>query len=229
MAPDFYLRDLIPDLFEKLGTNFKQYKVAGQICMTPVLYCYEHSQIWRPLQTDETGTQATRFEIVSAGADAYDKALPLKTPSLPTNEEFPVLRAKRRPVVIVRVPDANPGGITGSFATATRPLPMVIPLYSVEDSAGRQKYPSNFLARVQKLEFPEFFFLQADSAAISKDSIMPLFRMTHVFDGHLEPSQWKRSDELMRVLTGQIGFWLTGQYVGDYATAREMLLHPEQG
>ena len=228
MSAPIYLRDLFPNPYEKLGPNFKQLKVAGQICITPILYCYENTQIWRPCQTDATGTQASRFEIVSAGHDAYDRALPLKSPPLSIKEEFSVVRAKRRPVIIIRVAKSGQGQITGIAGSASRPLPMVLPLYSVEDLVGRQKYPSDFLARVQQLEYPEYFFLPADGAAIQKDSLLPLFRMAHAFDGHLEPCQWKLTDEVLRILVGQVGFWLAGVYGGDYATAREMLLNPGQ-
>jgi hypothetical protein len=200
-----FLRDIVANLYEKLGSKYKQQKVIGQLCDTPILYCYENSQIWRPCETDVTGTQASRFEIVSAGADAYDRELPLKTPPLSIQEEFSVVRAKRRPVVLIKLADGVSGTDTGS-SFATRLLPMVIPLYGVQDDMGRQKCPASFLERVQRLEFPEFFFLPADGAAVQKDSLLPLFRMTQAFDGRLEPRQWKLSDSLLRVLMGQIGF-----------------------
>lgn len=219
------LRDLVTTLYDKLGTNFKSQKVVGQLCDTPILYCYEHSQIWRPCSTDATGTQAWRFEIVAAGADAYDRELPLKTPTLSIREEFPVVRAKLRPVILIKLADVAPGSGTGSLA-ATKALPMVIPLYGVVDDMGKQKLSADFLERVQRLEFPEFFFLPADGAAVKEDSLVPLYRMTHAFEGHLDAKQWKLSDSLLRVLTGQITFWLTGAYGGDYETAREMLLNP---
>jgi hypothetical protein len=220
-----FLRDLVTNSYEKLGPRFRHVKVVGQLCVAPILYCYENTQIWRPCETDSTRTQASRFEIVAAGGDAYDRALPLKIPSLSIHEEFPVVRAKHRPVVLIKVVEGEVAG-TGSLS-ATRSLPMVIPLYSVEDSMGRQKFPTDFLARVQRLEFPEFFFLPADGAAVEKDSLVPLFRMTHAFEGHLEPCQWKLTDSIMRILHGQIGFWMTGEYGGDYEIAREMLLNPD--
>lgn len=222
------LRDLVPSLYDKLGPNFKSQKVVGQLCDTPILYRYENCQIWRPCSTDDTGTQASRFEIVAAGADAYERELPLKIPALSIREEFPVVRAKRRPVILIKLADVAPASETGSLA-ATKGLPMVIPLYGVVDDMGRQKLSRDFLERVQRLEFPEFFFLPADGAAVKEDSLVPLNRMTHAFEGHLDARQWKLSDSLFGVLTGQINFWLTAGYGGEYEAAREMLLHPEQG
>ena len=93
---------------------------------------------------------------------------------------------------------------------------------------GKQKLPGEFLERVQRLEFPEFSFLPADGAAVKEDSLVPLYRMTHAFEGHLDVRQWKLSDDLLRVLAGQITFWLASVYGGEYNAAREMLLHPEK-
>jgi hypothetical protein len=104
---------------------------------------------------------------------------------------------------------------------------MVLPLYGVEDTSGRAKHDSRFLARVQQLEFPEFFFLPAHGGAVEKDSLIAMSRLTHIFEPHLEPTQWRLSDEVLQVLVGQINFWLTGTYGAEYKTARDMLFNPE--
>lgn len=72
------LRDLVPSLYDKLGPNFKSQKVVGQLCDTPILYRYENCQIWRPCSTDDTGTQASRFEIVAAGKDGAPSEVALR-------------------------------------------------------------------------------------------------------------------------------------------------------
>jgi hypothetical protein len=218
------LRELVSSMYASIGPTHRSQRVVGQICIAPVLYCYENRRIWRPCETDETGTQASRFHIVSEGADAYNRSSPLKNPDLSVREEFTVVKGKRRPVVIVKLPD---GPVLGSaLPSASRPLPVVLPLYSVEDSSGRAKHDAQFLARVQQLEFPEFFFLSAEGAAIEKDSLVALSRLTHIFEAHLDPTNWRLSDETLRVLIGQIVFWLTGFYGGDYKTARDMLFSP---
>jgi hypothetical protein len=220
-----FLRELVSAMYADIGLTYRSQRVAGQICVTPVLYSYENRRIWRPCETDETGTQASRFRIVSEGADAYNRSSPLKSPDLSVREEFPVIKAKRRPVLIVKMPDVSVSG--SSQPSASRPLPVVLPLYSVEDLSGRAKYEAQFLARAQQLEFPEFFFLPAQGAAVEKDSLIALSRITHIFEAHLEPTNWRLSDETLRVLVGQIVFWLTGVYGGDYKAAREMLFAPQ--
>jgi hypothetical protein len=43
---------------------------------------------------------------------------------------------------------------------------------------------------------------------------------------HLEPTPWRLSNQILRILQGQMRFYLTGEYSGDYSNAREMLLNP---
>lgn len=221
LAALILFRDVVSAFYTDIGLTYRTQKVVGQICFVPVLYCYENRKLWRPCETDETGTQATRFQIVSEGSDAYRRASPLKNPDLSVLEEFPVVKAKKRPVVLVKLP---PPALSGAnFSSAARPLPVVLPLYSVEDSAGRAKIDAQILARFQQLEFPEFFFLPAQGGALQKDSLISLTRLTHVFDAHLEPTRWRVSDEVLGVLLGQLDYWLTGNYGGLYKNAREML------
>jgi hypothetical protein len=53
--------------------------------------------------TDEpTKTLAREFQLQAAGKDAFRRAYPLHVPKLETNEEFIVIRAKRRPVILMQ-------------------------------------------------------------------------------------------------------------------------------
>ena len=61
---------------------------------------------------------------------------------------------------------------------------------------------------------------------MQKDSLAPLSRLTHIFEGHLEPTNWRLSDEMLRVFLGQIVYWLTGVYGGDYKKALDRLFTP---
>jgi len=90
----------------------------------------------------------------------------------------------------------------------------------------RSKFPDRFIERVRKLEFPEVFFLPAEPGVLDQDSLLPIYRITNAFHNHLEPSEWKLTEPVLRILQGQFRFYLTGEYGGDYATAREMLLNP---
>lgn len=61
---------------------------------------------------------------------------------------------------------------------------------------------------------------------MDKDSVLLVYRITNVFEAHLEPTEWKLTEAVLRILQGQLRFHLAGQYEGEYANAREMLLNP---
>ncbi|MDA2914787.1 hypothetical protein MYX77_12710, partial [Acidobacteriia bacterium AH_259_A11_L15] len=168
---------------------------------------------------------AKNFEIVSAGADAFRRQTPLQSPKLEAYEEFPVVTAKKRPVILI-VPDPPP--------TRERSLPrggrierhlcLVAPCFGVVDPLGKAKFAKSFLDRVRKLEFPHFIFLPAAGGPLDRDSLLRLDSLQTVFHNHLEPMQWRVADDVLPILQGQIRFFTTGAYEGDYATIRELLM-----
>src|SRR5437016_1994621 len=76
----------------------------GQFFKTHAYYPHEHLEIWRPIPDPEepTKTMASKFQMISAGKDAFRRGIPLHVPRLETNEEFLVVRAKVRPVVLIQ-------------------------------------------------------------------------------------------------------------------------------
>jgi hypothetical protein len=75
----------------------------GQIFWTHAYYPHENLELWRavPDSTEPTKTIASQFLIAPARQDAFKRGLPLHAPKLETNEEFIVIRAKVRPVVLI--------------------------------------------------------------------------------------------------------------------------------
>ncbi len=222
-----FLDELIEDFYEDVGGNYRQANTPGQICHTPILYTYEQREIWKPSGYDKTRTAATTFEITTAGEDAYNRTTPLADPRLETNEEFPVVRAKKRPVVLIKSAPARipikslPGG-----PKLNRPLAVVVPCYSAVDKTRHATYPREFIDKVRRLEFPEVFFLPNDPGALDNDSLLPIYRLANAYQAHLDPTPRKLSSSILSILQGQVRYYLTGEYVGDYQTAREMLLNP---
>jgi len=223
-----FFDELLSDFYEKIGPGFRQSRIGGQICYTQVTYSFEHKEIWRPVGYDGTQTSVTEFHVSTAAGDAYNRRQPLATPKLETNEEFPVVRAKRRPVIVIKTaPDPPPVKALPGGSRLNWPLAIVAPCYSVVGPMRRAKYPTEFIERVRRLEFPEVFFLPEEAGALDQDSLLPLYRLTNAYQSHLEPSEWKLKEPVLRVLQGQVRFYLTGEYAGDYRSAREMLLHPQ--
>jgi hypothetical protein len=230
MPPQLFFDDLPTLFYEKLGPTYRREICGGQICHTPVSYSYENREVWRPVGYDGTQTSAEAFRIYAAGTDAYQKRFPLTTPHLQTDEEFPVIRAKRRPVLLIRPapPVVGVRPLSGG-SRISWPLAIVAPIYSVERKTGESKFPALFIERVRCLEYPEFLFLPDCPAALSHDSVLQLVRMTNIYQVHLEPTHWKLSHEVLEVLLGQIRFYFEGVYEGKYAIAREMLMKQGPG
>jgi hypothetical protein len=95
------LHELIPEFYVKLGADYRARLLPGQICTAPVLYSYENQGVWRPLSLDGSGTSATYFQQISKPGDAYSQNSILHSPKLGAHEEFPVVRAKKRPVIVL--------------------------------------------------------------------------------------------------------------------------------
>lgn len=155
-----FLDDLITPFYERIGGGFRQAYRRGRVFRVPVGYTFEHRELWRPVQYDESRTSASSFRIVASPADAFARDTPLASPQLATNEEFIVVRAKRRPVILL-----SPSPVPPEVAPVRRggrvhrKLALVVPISSVVDGAGRLKFQAGFLERVRMLEFEQFLYL----------------------------------------------------------------------
>jgi hypothetical protein len=219
-----FLDEFVGDFYQKLGTDFRANLQRGQVCKAPVLYSHENAEIWRPSRFDTSNTHATDFHILIRPGDAYRQTTTIHSPRLEPYEEFPVVRAKIRPVILL-VPDPAeidvpnvPGG-----GRINRHLCLAAPCYSVVDAMGKSKYQKAFIDRTRLLEFPQFMFLPA-AACMQKDSLLRLDSIQHVFHNHLEATQWALSDDVQKILFGQLTFLLTAAYGGEYKIARDMLM-----
>jgi hypothetical protein len=220
-----FLDELVENFYQKLGTDFRANLRAGQICKAPVLYTYENSELWRPSRFDTSNTHATEFQIISSPSNAYRQTSPIHSPRLEPYEEFPVIRAKFRPVVLLvpDPPEINIQDIRGG-GRINRHLCLVAPCYSVVDAMGKAKYVQSFIDRVRLLEFPQFMFLPS-SAVTGKDGLLRLDSIQHVFHNQLEATQWAVSDEIREILVGEIAFLFNQRmFEGEYKAARHMLL-----
>jgi hypothetical protein len=139
-----------------------------------------------------------------------------------------VVRAKNRPAILVTlaptnrgIPDLRQGG------RINRPLCLVIPVFSLTVRHTSQlKYKSEFVDRMRKMEFPEFFYLPQKTGAISVPSYARVSELQPVYQPHLEPMGLRLTEQIWSILLGQIVFTLSGIYDGDYAIFREQLLNP---
>jgi hypothetical protein len=218
------LHELISPFYVKLGEDYRSKLVVGQICVTSVLYCYENREIWRPISLDNSGTSATWFKIEPEPGDAYKSSTILHTPRLEAYEEFPVVRAKRRPVIVL-MPQQGEIDLKEhrGMMKVNKKLVTVAPFYSVVNEQDECKTDKSFLERVSNLEFPHFLFLPRD-AFIPNDSLLRLDSIHHTFHPHLEPKQCALSPEIVKILLGQLERIFSTGNGDNYVLARDILL-----
>lgn len=220
------LEDLVGDFYEPVGTDYRSVYQRGQIFWSHIHYADEDLKIWRPTGLDESATTVNGFKIENAPGDAFNRGFPLYIPPLETHEEFLVVKAKRRPVIMLSPAQGNPAmrGLRQG-GKIYRPMCAVGPVFSLLDrSTGKLKYPSEFIERMRRMNYPEFFFLPP-GGPVRRPSYVRLAEIHAVNQPHLEPENYKLQPEVLSILLGQVGFLLTGEYQGKYQIYREQILN----
>lgn len=221
------------DFYKQLPLGYHAQLSFGQFFWTHAYYAHENLELWRPIPdpNEPTKTTASSFQIVSAPKDAFHRGIPLATPKLETNEEFIVVRAKWRPVLLLQA-EAPWMGIDnrGYRGKVQRHRSIVAQIFGLADSkTGVAEFSPSFVDRVRKMEFPQFMFLPKKPGLFEVDSLLRLDELQSVFTPHLTPKQHSLGDEVLPILRQQFQFLVTGDEKGDstreYRTLREWLLH----
>ena len=220
-----FFDEIVDSFFEEVGEVYRWAFERGQLFWTHILYHQEDLKFWRPKNYDETKTYASEFVISSSTKDAFNRQSPLYAPKLEINEEFPVIIAKRRPVILISpVPKRIEVSEIRGGGRINLNLCLVVPLYGVEDVDGKAKYTTEFIARIRKLEFPHLSFIPESRLKGLKNSICRIDRMQACYPNQIEAIDIKLSNEVLGVLKGQIEFLLTERYDDYYQLYREECL-----
>jgi hypothetical protein len=161
------------------------------------------------------------FSSVPKPGNAYKEAKVIQSPRLDAYEEFPVIRGKQRPVVIL-APDLPLIGVKPDRMKLDKHLCLIAPSYSVVDPMGKSKLDSNVLDRIRTLEFPHFLFLPK-TAVLANDSLLRLDSLTNTYRAHLEPTQWSLAPDVWEIVYGQLDFIFSGVFGGSFKAARDIL------
>jgi hypothetical protein len=202
------------------------YKFA-QIFRTHSYYPHENLQLWRPIPEpgEPTKTIASKFQMIAAPKDAFSRGLPLHAPKLETNEEFVVVRAKIRPVVMIQ-PELPIGFENRGYGgRIDRRRCLVAQVFGLEDTkTGRSEFSPVFVDRVRRMEYPQLFFLPKKPGVLEVDSMLRLDELQSVFTPHLDASQFALGDEAADVLRWQFLFLAAGLGPSSYTELRELIL-----
>jgi hypothetical protein len=214
--------------YKKLELGYHTRFSFGQFFWTHSYYPHENLELWRPVPDpdEKTKTTATTFRIEAAGQDAFRRGLPLATPKLETNEEFLVVRAKWRPVILIvpeiPLPDVDNRGFRGKVH---RRRCLVAQIFGLADSKTRQaQFSPSFVDRVRRMEFPQFMFLPERAGLLGVDSLLRLDELQSVFSPHLQATHYSLGDEAVQVLKGQLALLIAGVGPNEYTELRELML-----
>jgi hypothetical protein len=203
-----FIDDLVASFYEAGGSGDQ----FGDICWAPISYVYDHRELWRPVSLDTSGTVARTFQQEKAGSDAYRRRMPLSVPHLKTNEEFPVVRAKPRPVIVISpgAPDRGMKAARGA-RKVHQDLTIVVPAFTLANRVtGALKVPQADIDQIRLLRFPEFFYLPKE-APFDTIGVAKLTRLTSVPTAHLERCGYRLSIEPRTILRDAIGWLLFGE------------------
>jgi hypothetical protein len=217
-----FFDDLIDPFYVKLDNTYADPSkyAQGQIFFADVPYSEEQKQYWRPSGYDkQTSTSATSFNIVQNAADLFKRNLPLYTPKLEVNEEFAVVRAKRRPVLLMALPGS---GVLGKLAKHH----LVVPRFgAVKGNSDQPKLPPDVMRRVRTLEYPDLLFSPSHPDVLTKDGIFANYLMQPIPLSRLEATQYALAPSVLKVFRCQILHRCFGIYNEEYAEWREMFLN----
>ena len=221
------------NFYKQLPLGYHAHPSFGQFFWTHAYYAHENLELWRPVSdpSEPTKTVASSFQIVAAPKDAFQRGIPLAAPRLETNEEFIVIRAKWRPVLLLQA-EAPWMGIDnrGYRGKVQRHRSTVAQIFGLADSkTGMAEFSPSFVDRVRKMEFPQFVFLPKKSGLFEVDSLLRLEELQSVFTPHLTPTQYSLGDEALTILRQQFQSLILGDEKTDstkeYRILRELLLH----
>lgn len=219
-----FFDELFPVCFEEIGSVYRTSFLCGQLYYGCCLYSDEHRQVWRPAQYEIAETSARLFAITTAGRDAYNRPIPLHTPALEVNEEFPVIRAKKRPVILFTpVPSPSPTFVAQDHVLHKK-VALVAPLYGVLKATGEAKFRQETIDRVRKLEFLHLLYLPPFVGGLAKPSLVRLDTLQPAFLSHLEPLNARLADDVIALLQSMVQGMVTGRTTEEFNYIRSELL-----
>ena len=198
------MRGLIDDFFVSTGVAEAKALKRGQLCYAPGQYITAKLRILVLVKYDPTNERLNQYKVLNdPPEDVLFKHTPVHDLKLRDDEELLVIRAKRRPMIILSVAASEwpPGG--GRLAEKTR---MCAPLYSFHEND-----PIELRARIDALECLWWVYVPEDAARNIKEGFVRLDRVQVIEESQLQPIQVAASDDFLWGLSQLLRFHMTGE------------------
>jgi len=219
---DAGLFDLVSQYYLKATSREQNQYTRGQMYWCPCLYFDQELRILHPRGFDPYDRLPPIWETKRIDPRAFNDQphKPLLKPKLGADEEFVVLTAKKRPVVLLSSQSEPWRYRSGK---AREECFLVAPLYSFEDSD-----PIAWKLKIRALAYRELFYLPADDNLAVEEGFIRFDR------AHVVPKRWLgrmhvclHPDALL-ILTTWFQFYLTGTVEDFYLEYRANLLQRVQ-
>lgn len=200
--------------------------VFGQFFWTHSYYPHQLLEVWRPENLDQRLHTARDFNPKSGLPDLFNKQVPYSNPHLLHNEEFLVVRAKKRPVMLIQPPDGALSGLpkTTGDLKLERHLCVVAPVFSIVDEVGHSKINTEVRDRIRLLQYPQFVLLPSGGGGpLQRDSVMRFDELQSVAINQLQHTGFSLAPDVLEVVRAQVAFFLTGTSGDSYLEYRELL------
>jgi len=215
--------------YESVSNDTKNDFKFGSIYRTHAYYPYENLQVWQeiPDSADRTESFASQFKVKSISRKSFGKtrSYPLATPPIQSNEEFLVIRAKIRPVILLLPDYPSETEISKTLRKKiSRKRCLVGQVFSLADTnTNKEKFPREFVNRVRELEYPQFVFLPLERGLFKVPSLLRLDECQSVFTPHLEPTKFRLSEKIRALLRSQLAYLLDSQDGQSYVDHKNLL------
>lgn len=224
----------MPAFFEEVFSPFWQSGAPralasyafGQFFWTHSYYPHQLVEVWRPENLDQKLHTARDFNPKSGLGDLFKKQVPYSVPHLKHDEEFLVLRAKKRPVMLIQPPDGAISGLpkTTGDLKLERHLCVVAPVFSIVDEVGNSKMNAEVRDRIRLLQYPQFVMLPSGGGGpLQRDSIMRFDELQSVAINQLEHTGFSFATEVLDIVRAQAAFFLTGTGGDSFLGYRNLL------
>ena len=215
--------DLIGGYYDKKSSAEPEF---GDIFFAEAYYAHENAEFFRAVsfEDNKTATHAKYFRIQTE--KPFQHGIPLHTPKLETDEEFIVVRAKIRPVVLlqphIEITDID---TTGFKSPLYRKQSLVAQVFSVHHPVTKKpKFPPEFLERIQQAEYSHLLYLPAYKEGVTTDSILRLDACQSVFTARLQATGLTLHRDAKDLLRSQFQCLVNDEYSGYYKLYRDEIL-----
>jgi hypothetical protein len=226
------LSDLIPQYYVGVGGDYRRSFQPGQIYWAPTFYLPAHPEVLFEVDPDPAEARL-KFEVRRAGDQSFRGShRPLKSINLQATEELVAVKAKRRLIVLLSLPNTIYDDIrqhVGKDRKIHELSFLGLPLYGRHRGEAERGFPNIVVDRIQALMYNQFFYFPPSSTEPEPAVYESIGRLDRIQAFHadtlaagalplrLHPDAWE-------VLREWAAGYLTGEVSPDLVGLREDLI-----